>query len=138
LTEVTVRSDRGLSQEIVAAAHRLVSDEPPPAGGDAGPSPRQLLCAALGACTAMTIRLYAARKAWPLEALAVRVRYEAARPGGPGPEARGGDERFDLTIELGGALDDAQRARLLEIAAKCPVHRTLRGQPLVVATLGSA
>ena len=96
----------------------LVIDEPQSVGGEgAGPNPYNLLSAALGACTTMTIRLYADRKGWPLKHVEVAVRHSRA-----GLEAR---ERFDLDIVLTGDLDDTQRTRLMEIAERCPVHLTL-------------
>jgi putative redox protein len=104
--------------EVAAAGVRFVADEPVAVGGlGSGPSPYQLLSAGLGACTAMTLRLYAEQKRWPLKRVAVRVGH-----------AKTGQERrdtFSRAIALQGELDDAQRARLREIADKCPVHRTL-------------
>lgn len=93
-------------------------DEPVSLGGlGSGPTPYDLLGAALGACTAMTVRLYAERKAWPLDHVSVRVGHVRGTL-----EAR---DRFDRELTLEGKLDDAQRARLLEIANRCPVHKTL-------------
>jgi putative redox protein len=96
----------------------LLIDEPVAAGGlGSGPNPYNLLSAALGACTTMTIRLYADRKGWPLKHVEVAVRHDRA-----GLQAR---DRFEVDIKLEGALDDAQRARLMDIAERCPVHLTL-------------
>ena len=93
-------------------------DEPTDVGGlGSGPNPYDLLAAALGACKAMTMRLYADRKGWPLARVQVSVRHARASL-----EAR---DRFECTVEMEGPLDDAQRTRLLEIADHCPVHRTL-------------
>ena len=93
-------------------------------GTNAGPTPPDLLLASLGACTSMTLRMYADRKGWPLEEVVTRVARSGMAPkaGGDGEPAR---DRIDCEIELLGPLDDAQRARMLEIAARCPVHRTL-------------
>ena len=96
----------------------IVLDEPAAAGGlGSGPSPYDLLSAALGACTLMTIRLYAERKAWPLRSVVVRVAHRR--------EALEAQDRFAREIVLTGPLSPEQRARLKEIAEKCPVHRTL-------------
>lgn len=104
--------------EVLAGTAAFLADEPVEAGGlGSGPSPYDLLCAALGACTTMTLRLYAERKGWPLERATVRVLH-----------ARGADGRDRLAREVtvDGALDETQRRRLLEIAQRCPVHRTLK------------
>ncbi len=104
--------------EIHAAGATLLADEPVELGGlGSGPSPHQLLAAGLAACTTMTLKLYAARKGWPLEHVVVQVSHSH-----PGGEAR---DRFDRQIAMQGPLDDDQRQRLLEIAARCPVHLTL-------------
>lgn len=115
---VTVRGpSTGLAQEILAGAHRLAADEPTSLGGtDSGPSPHELLLAALGACTSMTLSMYARRKSWPLESVTVRLSHTKLEEGA---------ERIERDIVLVGKLDAEQRARLLEIANKCPVHRTL-------------
>jgi uncharacterized OsmC-like protein/alpha-beta hydrolase superfamily lysophospholipase len=136
---VTVRETRRgrLQQEITAGAHRFLADEPVDAGGgDSGPNPYDLLLAALGACTAMTLRLYAERKALPLERVAVRLRH--ARIHAADCETcetkEGMIDRIERGIALAGALDAAQRARLLEIADKCPVHRTLTSEVDIATT----
>ena len=114
--------------EAKAGDATLVIDEPVSAGGlGAGPNPYNLLAAALGACTTMTIRLYADRKKWPLKHVEIAVRHSRA-----GLEAR---DRFDLDIELQGDLDDSQRARLMEIAERCPVHLTFARGSEVKASL---
>jgi putative redox protein len=104
-------------------------DEPVKVGGmGTGPNPYDLLSAALGACTAMTVRLYAERKAWPLEKVRVRVAHQRGAL-----QAR---DSFAREIELEGPLDETQRARLLEIAERCPVHLTLeRGSDVVTKLL---
>lgn len=116
----------GLFQvEIEAGGARFLADEPVAFGGmGSGPDPYDLLASALGACTAMTLRLYARRKAWPVETVSVRVSH-----------ARGSlkaRDTFTREITVTGAIDEAQRARLAEIADRCPVHQTLdRGADVV-------
>src|SRR5262249_18957537 len=118
-------------QEVSVGAHRLLADEPVKAGGlDSGPGPYDLLLAALGACTAMTLRLYAERKALPLDEVTVRLHHAQIHAADcESCETKEGMlDRIDRTITLSGTLDDGQRARLLEIADKCPVHRTLTSE----------
>lgn len=116
-------------QIVVADRHVLSADEAEALGGrDTGPSPYQLLAAGLGACTAITVRMYAARKEWPLERISVQVTHEKldGRPSGP--------DKFTRLLTLEGPLSEGQRARLLEIANKCPVHQTLgRANPIETA-----
>ena len=127
--EVAVRTGRDhFRTEIRAGAHTLLADEPAALGGsDAGPDPYGLLLAALGSCTSITLRMYADRKGWPLEAVIVRLSQARDHAGDsvdcPGRPTR--TQRVTRTIELVGPLDSAQRLRLLEIADRCPVHRTL-------------
>jgi putative redox protein len=105
-------------QTVRIGPHTLTADEPvEDAGTDAGPAPHEWLLAGLGACTSMTVKMYADRKGWPLRSVNVTV------------EGRTEESTFlvDRRIELVGELSDEQRARLLEIANKCPVHRTLTG-----------
>lgn len=124
---VTV-SDSGVApygMTAVARGHAWAVDEPGETGGkDSGPEPFELLCGALGACTAITVRMYAGRKGWPLERIAVTVSYEK-------PADRG---RFSIAIALEGPLDAAQRDRLMAIAGKCPVHQTLAQGAEIVTT----
>ena len=118
----------GFAQEINAGPHRLRSDEPASAGGTAtGPTPYDLLLAALGSCTSMTVTMYARRKEWPLEHVTVRLRHSRVHAEDCAA-CDTTDARVSLIerdIELRGALDEDQRARLLDIANRCPVHRTL-------------
>ena len=141
--EVVVREiGRGLSQEIGAGRHALRADEPAASGGgDTGPDPYALLLSALGACTSMTLRMYADRKGWPLEGVTVRLSQQKTHARDCAECETHDDSRIDRIsreIELRGALTDEQRRRLLEIADKCPVHRTLVGVKQIVTTLAPA
>lgn len=119
LREAVVRTAEGkFVQTINIGKHTLIGDEPEDVDGtDLGPSPHEYLLAALGTCTSMTMKMYAERKGWPLERCEVTVTM--------GKE--GDTTVFQRKIVLVGALDDEQRRRILEIARKCPVHRTLSG-----------
>lgn len=114
---------------ITAGHHRLTADERPDLGGqDAGPAPYEILCAALSACTSITLRMYAVRKGWPLEALHVDVLYTLDDKGGA----------IARSLRLSGPLDEAQRARLADIAERTPVTLTLkRGLPIVTTLEGA-
>jgi len=121
----------GYAQDISVRQHVLRSDEPASVGGeDTGPTPYELLLAALGACTSMTLRMYADRKEWPLEG--VRVALEHAKIHAEDcshcETEKGKIDRIRRDIEVRGDLTEEQRERLLEIADKCPVHRTLSGE----------
>lgn len=121
----------GLAQQITVGDHHLSADEPVEDGGtDTAPNPYDLLLAALGACTSMTLALYARRKQWPLEAVTVHLRHSKIHAADCAAcETREGRlDRIERDVELSGPLDDQQRARLLEIANKCPVHRTLTSE----------
>jgi len=118
-------------QEIVSGAHRMLADEPVKAGGtDIGPGPYDLLLAALGACTSMTVRLYADLKKIPLSRTSVRLRHEKiyAKDCNECETKEGKIDHIDRMITFEGDLTSEQRARLLEIADKCPVHRTLESE----------
>jgi len=126
------------AQVVYDGKHRLTADEPVEAGGlDTGPDPYGLLMAALGACTSITLRMYAARKNWPLRHVAVRLRRSKVHAADSAEcEAKPGKiDRIEREIELKGELTDEQRRRLLEIANKCPVHETLTRRNEVVTTL---
>lgn len=123
-------------QWVAAGVHRLRADEPLTAGGsDSGPAPYDLLLAALGTCTNMTLKMYADRKGWAIDRLETRLRHDRVHAEDCAEcETRSGMvDRIERRITVEGALDAAQRAKLAEIADKCPVHRTLHG-PLVIAT----
>jgi len=129
MAEVLVRgSASGFAQEILAGAHRMVSDEPVESGGtDKGPSPYDLLLAALGSCTSMTVAMYARRKQWPLREVTVRLRHSKVHAADCADcETKEGMLDFvERDIELSGTLTEEQRGKLLEISNRCPVHRTL-------------
>jgi putative redox protein len=135
MAQVTVRSERGLRQRVEAGRHVLAVDEPVSAGGgDAGPDPYALLLAALGACTSMTLRLYAQRKGWPLGDVVVELSHARVHAddcaGCERPDAL--IDRIERRIVLSGSLTPEQTARLGEIARKCPVHKTLAAGVSVV------
>ena len=101
--------------------HELTADEPKDQGGDdSGPSPQELLAASLASCTAITIEMYARRKGWEIGEVSVDVDYEPAQRGSP--------TRFNMVMRLPKELPEEQLERLTQIAAKCPVHRTLEGE----------
>jgi putative redox protein len=130
----------GYRVEIRAGRHRLQADEPSASGGgDTGPTPHDLLLAGLGACTAMTMRIYADRKGWPLEGVRVdltRDKIDAAQCNAC--KTREGQlDRLTRAITVDGPLDDDQRARLLQIAERCPVHRTLKSEIVIESTMKS-
>ena len=131
MAEVIVTSVGYLKQEITAGSHTFHSDEPREVGGsESGPDPYSLLLAALGACTSMTLQMYARRKEWPLEKVEVSLRHtrihaedcEDCKPN------EGKIERIERYISLTGPLTEEQRARLFEIAKRCPVHKTLTNE----------
>lgn len=128
----------GFLHDVLAGGHRFAVDEPVAFGGtDAGPTPYDLLLAALGSCTSMTLAMYARRKGWPLEGVTVRLRHDRIHAADCADcETREGMvDRIERQIELAGPLSDEQRARLLDIADKCPVHRTLNAKTHVVTRL---
>ena len=129
--QVVVRLEGdGFTTEIQAGDHSLIADEPVSYGGhDFGPSPYELLNASLGACTAMTLKMYARRKGWKLDDVIVHLsysktnKYEEHKADPNNKNSR--IDRFERELELIGDLDKSQKVRLLEIANKCPVHRTI-------------
>lgn len=125
----------GFTTEVLAGQHLMLADEPEDVGGnDFGPSPYELLSASLGACTAMTLRMYANHKKWNLQKVVVHLDHEKDYP-------EDGDEKdrkishITRVVELHGDLDDNQRQRMLQIANKCPVHKTLEEGPIIKTKL---
>ena len=133
MSEVVVTSLVKLQNEVrYGAEHMFITDEPLSAGGeDAGPDPYTLLLAALGSCISMTVTLYARRKAWPLERVTVRLRQQRIHAKDCvecQTETDSYVHRIERAIAFEGTLSDEQRARLEEIAHKCPVHKTLTSE----------
>ena len=130
--DVVVRGNAGgFLQEVVSGKHRLRADEPVRAGGnDAAPGPYDYLLIALGVCTSMTVGLYARRKQMPLESITVSLSHSRihAEDCEECETKEGMLDRIDTDIELAGPLTPEQREKLMEIAAKCPVHRTLKSE----------
>lgn len=115
------RENGTLKHDVEIRGHRLVADEPKQNGGkDEGPTPQELLAAALASCTAITIEMYAQRKKWDIGDVVVDVDYEPAQRGSP--------TRFAMNVQLPKELPEEQRKRLMQIACRCPVHRTLEGE----------
>jgi putative redox protein len=117
-----------LKQHVAIREHRLTADEPRTHGGDdSGPSPQELLAASLASCTAITMEMYADRKGWDVGEVVVDVEYEPAQRGSP--------TRFTMQVQLPKELPEDQRDRLMQIAAKCPVHRALEGEVMFEETI---
>jgi putative redox protein len=110
-----------LKHHVEVRDHKVTSDEPGDVGGtDAGPSPQELLAVSLASCSAITLEMYAKRKGWNVGDVTVDVDYEPAQRGSP--------TRFQIDVRLPKELPEDQRERLMQIVAKCPVHRTLEGE----------
>ena len=131
--------DYNLGLLLTAPPHSFIADEPEADGGDnLGPSPYELLLWALGACTAMTLLLYARRKEWPVEDISVQLTHDRVHADDSNAAVDGEATRVEVIerqISIRGALDAEQTQRLLEIAGRCPVHRTISSAPKVVDTI---
>lgn len=122
------RFDGSLKHHVDVRGHSLTADEHKGLGGsDAGPSPLELLAASLASCTAITMEMYAERKGWDIGKVRVDVDYEPAQRGSP--------TRFGIDVKLPDGIPEEQRDRLMQIAAKCPIHRTLEGEVAFEETL---
>jgi putative redox protein len=129
---IVVRGDAGtFKQEITAGKHRLLADEPASAGGgDTGPDPYDYLLASLGVCTSMTVGFYARRNKLPLEGITISLWHSRIHASDceECETKEGMLDRIDVEIEMDGSLTPEQHAKLMEIAGKCPVHRTLTSE----------
>ncbi len=118
---ISRRQNGVVRNDVQIRGHHLVADEPVEEGGeDQGPSPLELLAGSLASCTAITMQMYAERKGWDIGEVVVDVDYEPAQRGSP--------TKFEMVVRLPKELPQEQRERLMQIAAKCPVHRTLEGE----------
>ena len=118
---ISRREDGRMRNSVEIRGHTITADETAEHGGDdTGPNPQELLAASLASCSAITMQMYAERKGWDIGELVVDVDYEPAQRGSP--------TRFHLTVEFPKELPEDQRTRLMQIAAKCPVHRALEGE----------
>lgn len=131
---VVAENGKGRYQQAVTAGqHQLIADEPASmGGGDAGPAPFDFIMSGLGACTSMTLRMYAERKSLPLTRISVALSHDKIEVDGVTRD------RINRTITLDGDLSDEQRQRLLEIANKCPVHRALSQSILLDCALATS
>jgi putative redox protein len=117
----TATQRAGFTHDVTVRKHQVTADEPADHGGeDLGPSPQELLAASLASCTAITMEMYAKRKGWNVDGMAVECDYQ--------PAERGAVTRFELVMKMPAHLSDEQVRKLQVIAAKCPVHRTLEGE----------
>ncbi|NNF63321.1 MAG: OsmC family protein [Acidimicrobiia bacterium] len=134
----TVRTESGFRTEVISNGFPLTVDEPASVGGtNTGPTPYDYLLTALGSCTSITLRMYADRKQWPLDAVTVRLSHRKvhARDCAECESESGTVDRIERSILLEGDLDDDQRSRLLAIADRCPVHKSLHGEVVVLTDL---
>src|SRR5687767_5222157 len=124
----TARQTVNFQHDVEVGSHTLTADEPKHNGGDdEGPSPQELLAASLASCTAITMEMYAKRKGWDVGDVAVHVEYEPAQRGSP--------TRFRMTVDFPKEVPEEQRERLMQIGAKCPVHRVLEGEVMFEETV---
>ncbi|WP_436514759.1 bifunctional alpha/beta hydrolase/OsmC family protein [Ekhidna sp. To15] len=127
--------DKGYTTEVIAGSHLMVADEPPSVGGDdQGPTPYGYLLSGLGACTAMTLRMYADYKKIPLDEVEVKLTHDKIHKvdGENSESSKGKIDQIKRKIKITGDLTDEQRKRLIEIADRCPVHKTLEGKPEIL------
>lgn len=125
---VARRSGTHLKHHVEVGSHRITADEPESSGGtDAGPSPQELLAASLASCSAITMEMYATRRGWDIGEVIVDVDYE--------PSQRGSPTRFHMDVSLSKELPPEQQEKLMQIVAKCPVHRTLEGEVMFEESL---
>ena len=131
---VTGTSDGQYETQITNGRHALVADEPAPIGTDVGPNPYDLLLSALGACTSITLFMYAGRKEWPLEGIKIELSHERIHVDDceQCEDASGLVDVINRKITFEGPLDDEQRERLAYIATRCPVHKTLSTPTTIV------
>ena len=123
--------DGTLKHDVEVRSHRVTVDEPESQGGtDAGPNPQEMLAASLASCSAITVEMYANRKGWDIGDVCVDVDYEPAQRGSP--------TKFRMTVHLPKELPEEQREKLMQIVAKCPVHRTLEGEVMFEEALALA
>jgi putative redox protein len=125
MASAVARRRKGYEHEVEMREHRLIADEPAEKGGsDRGPTPTELLAASLASCTAITLEMYANRKEWGLGTMEVAVDFTESTPDDPAA--------FDVRITVGAQLSEESRERLLTIAGKCPVHKALKAQDVVI------
>lgn len=140
IIHIHLPAGKQLKTTLSAGKHELIGDEPEhvEGGSDAGPDPYDYLLMSLGSCTAMTVKLYARRKEWPLEDIFLELRHSKSHRDDcencDKPESK--IDRIEKELILKGNLDEKQKARLLEISERCPVHRTLNGTIEIESSLG--
>ncbi|WP_236538260.1 OsmC family protein [Spiractinospora alimapuensis] len=136
---VTESGQGPYGQSITVGGHTFLADEPEPTGADSGPNPYDLLLASLGACTSMTVRMFAERRGWPLESVSVSLTHERihSRDCAECETEDAMVDRIEREVRLEGDLDEKQRRTLLQIAEKCPVHRTLTSETVILTNAGA-
>lgn len=138
MANVSIKYINNLQVGIVARQHKLIADEPNDKGGDdLGPTPEEYLLGALGSCTAITLLMYARRKNMPLESVEVELslKKETKRDAAGAEDKKNFTEKITREIHVKGNLSEQEKSRLLEIAQKCPVHKTITSQPQVEDTI---